>query len=335
MSKREIKQFMVNGVKRAAYNYAKRSIKSYMGQKTRSGKRARTRGKVSYKRLNPHRGPLTRRKIRKKLKSICNFMKQQTAIHVHKQRAVSKLVCPANEAAYDERSYGGSIANHETAVSSLRYFDPGTNSLVTADPSVGTYERDIEMSITRKITVKNNYDAPVYVIIYKCTPKFDTGNGPIHYMDTGFVDQGVVAVSKASPLMFPKESIQLRQAWTLHPVKRLLQAGQEMTVYSHQPTFKYNFATNDTHNVAYQRKQAGFNWLVRINGKLAHDTAVITEFGITQCGVDLMWDTTYTMKYAAGKDLHDFSIVDNTTGFTNCGTYSSRPVTDHQCYGSV
>lgn len=284
------------------------------------------------RRMDPHKGPLTKRKIRMKLKSICNFIKGQEAVHVHKERASSNLTAASGVAAYAELDYGGTIARHEAAFANLRWYDPATNALTGFQSlGAGSYDRNCMMSIFRKVTFRNNYVAPVDIRCYKCKPKKDTFQGPIHYVDSGLNDQG--GVTKDSPMMYPTESRQLNDIYSTVCIKKILQPGQSLTVTDYQPFFKYEIATNDTHNDTYQKKQGGYVLMVRVTGALGHDlTPTPDEIGVTKCGVDWMADTKYTIKYDAGKDLHEYTIVDNSDVFTTDGRFSMKPIAAQETY---
>lgn len=284
------------------------------------------------RRMDPHKGPLTKGKIRMKLKSICNFMKSQEATHTHKERAASNLIASSGVTAYGAYDYGGSLSRHEAAFANLRFYDPGTNALVSGqDLGAGVYDRNTRMSIFRKMTFRNNYVAPVEIRCYKCKPKRDTSQGPLIYVDAGLADQG--DVSKDSPLMFPTDSRQFRDMYSTVTVKKILQPGKSLVVSDYQPFFQFDISTNQVHNTVYQRKQGGYILMVRVTGVLGHDTVPVPDqVGVTQCGVDWIADTKYVIKYDAGKDLEDYTVVDNSDVFSNAGRFSMKPVAAQETY---
>lgn len=287
---------------------------------------------VQRKRLEGYKGKITQRVIKKKIRKICDFIQQQQAVHIHRRRDVARQTCAANTSCAKAYSYGGTVSYHEDAVKNLRFFNPATNTLVTADPSSGTYHRDIRMSIYRKITVVNNYQSAVEVRVYKCFPKDATNITAETAFTDGLVDQN--NPSNSSNLIYPSDSKLLYDLFHVKSARKTLKAGQSMTLSVLTKEFRYQFDTVDTHALAYNKHFGGFQWLVRISGSLGHDNAIPTEAGIIPCGVDMMFDTTYTIKYDAGKDLKDYSVDDNSTSFTNSGIFSARPIVDNIGYSA-
>lgn len=292
----------------------------------------RRRRPLAGRRLDPHKGPLTKAKIRKKLRSICTFMKEQEAVHVHKRRDRTQCKANANETCYHEFITGGSITHHEAAVATLRYFDPGTNTLVTQSAAAGSYKRDIKMSIVRKLTVANNFQVPVRVDIWSCKPKNTTSTPVVTAMTNSLVDQN--APSATSPLIWPRDATSLSPIWTLNKLGgKVLKPGETMVKKSFQKNFKYKFDIADVQTSTYQKQFAGHVFLLRITGVYGHDTIVANQVTEMPCGVDAVAEATYSIKYNAGKDLHDITLDDNVDAtFTNAGVVSNCPLADNQSY---
>ena len=156
----------------------------------------------------------------------------------------------------------------------MRYFNPATNALVTADPSVGTFHNDITVeTVVYQCLARNNYQVPVNLRIYACVPRHDTQISTKSYFDAGLLDQG--NPSGTSPLVYPSDSQILMEQWKfVKSVKKVLNPGQSCEVSYAIKRFEYDFSQADHHNDPYQTKYNGFNWLFRLEGVLGHDTSV-------------------------------------------------------------
>lgn len=291
----------VRSATRAAFNYAKRSSK-----RRRTAKR-----RTAAKRLH---FPMPYKKLRKtstrcKVKKLCKFMNQQQATHVHRYRSTAQYTVSNGQQTVTGSVAEGTNARLEAAMATLRYFDPATNSLVVANPTSGTYQRDISVRIYRRVTMKNNTNAPVRVEIYSCLPKVDTSIEPVTAFVNGLADQG--APSTTSPLVRFKDSIQLKDLWNCKLVKKTtLQPSQTISATKWHKSFDYNFALIDVHALEYQKKYGGHYWAFVLNGVIVHDATTKTLVAQGRGDVDCQFDTAWTFTYDAGKDLHNISVFD-------------------------
>lgn len=314
--------------KGALKSYAKRKLKSYMGKRKSTRRSTRSRKK---------RRTLTRTRTRSKtykckIDELCKFMKRQEAIHIRRQRRVSRLTANPGEATHTGYAFGGSLNEIENACSSLRYFDPATNNVVIANPGTGVYSRDINVQINRKIMCKNNCQIPVLVSVYSCIPKEDSGTGPNTFFNNGLVDQG--NPSNVSPLVYFNDCRDVKHMWRFKLCgKRALQPGQSVVCKSWTNRFDYDFGSADAHSDAFQKNQGGHIWWVRLTGTLGHDSLLNNEVGSLAASLDIQLDNQYTFRYDAGKDLHDISVDDTSTStFTNVPVQSAKPICDNQGY---
>lgn len=301
----------------------------YAPPRRRSVKRRRTERKsFTVPRGVPYRKLRRKRTYKCKIKKLCKFMKQQQAIHIHRSRNVKRLTSVVKGANLDCNSTGGTMSLHQAAMANLRFYDPNTNTLVTNDPTIGTYSRDMAISIFRSCMLKNNYVVPCMVEVYSCVPKADTSNDPVAFYNSGLADQG--NPSNISPLVRFKDSIDLKNMWTCKLVKKkLLMAGQSLYCKNFAKQFDFNISTFDGHNLEYQRLQGGHCWVVRVSGTVGHDSTLV-EVGVMQAAVDIIYDAEYRIQYDAGKDLHDISVADSSDQFTNAGQGSNKPMVVNQ-----
>lgn len=308
---------------RGAVKYGVKRALKFSERKSNRRRRRRRPQTVNYR--------TKKRSIKAKLDKVCQFVKSRCATHIRRVRFVSRCLAASNSAPLCFADYGGTITQLENAMANLRYFNPATNTMVIADPSVGTYNRDIVVAIYRKLELRNNYHVPVKVTMFACVPKTDTSISAFTAYTNGLVDQGNPLPS-SSPLLKITDSHELNDLWNLkRVVKKTLQPGQSCFGVSSTPAFPYNLATVDEQTMTFQRKYGGHGWLFKIEGVLGHDS-IATEQGVVPCGVDMLADITYKFTYDAGKDVHDISIFDNAQEFTNVGRISSKPLTAQQNY---
>ena len=264
-------------------------------------------------------------------KLMCS-QKMTEGRHIHRQRDVGNVAPLDNTLGFNVFSYGATLAEIEGSMASIRYYDPGTNAMVTADPSVGTFQRDIRVSIYKKLQFRNNFQVPCWVQIVSCTPKDDTNLTPFDAYSNGLADQG--GISAYSPLTHFSDSLQLKALWHVKTVyKKCLQPGQQGYVKHFVKEFCYNFSVADSQTDTYRRKHGCQLFMIRVHGPLGHDNGGATwntEVGVGKCGVDWMHDTVYTFRYDAGKKIVEYSHDDNSSSFTSLCVSSNRPTSDNQ-----
>lgn len=269
--------------------------------------------------------------LKKKVKNIAKSLENDRALHVHRVRTTFDLDAAQNAIIMNATTYG--ISALETAMANLRYFDPGTNALVTAAPSTGTYHRDIHVkSIVYSIEACNNYQVPCKLTLYACRPKFDTSISPMTYFTDGLTDQG--APTATSQLVHLTDSEMFKEAWNIEKSKSIvLRPGRSCKLTHTIPNFEYDFSLADTHTSSFQKRYNGFAWVQRVEGVLGHDSAA-DEQGFLPASADFVLNVKYVFAYDAGKDLSDISISDSADNFTNGGLVSSYPVADNIGYSA-
>lgn len=267
--------------------------------------------------------------LERKVARLCKRVESSRATHDHRSRGTGRCLATVNAAVYT--SYNYPISALETACANLRYFDAATNALVVADPSTGTYSNDITvLYIVNKIHVVNNYQVPVDVTVCGLRPKYDTSISALTYYTDGLTDQG--NPSAVSPMLSLKDSEIMKEMWEIKKSKKkMLMPGQSIDLSIFIPSFEYDFSQADSHNLFYQKKYNGLQWVIRTTGCLGHDSTA-DEQGSMLGGIDYRVDAHYKFEYDAGKDLADLSVTDSSNTFTNGGLVSSKPVADNIGY---
>lgn len=266
----------------------------------------------------------------KEVKVIKKHLDQMSATHIHKFRNVNRLFSNEGDAQYTSYAIGNT-GTIEAALANLRYFDPGTNALVNANPASGTYSRDIHVKKTvHSALVRNNYQVPADVRVYAYIPRGDTDNTPNDLRLAGLADQGNPGAG--SLMLYPSDSRLVSKTWRpLKVLSKVLQPGQQMSISHLLKSYEYSFDNSDENTEIYKKDQGGFAWLIRIEGCLGHDS-VLNEQNSLASGVDIEYRVIYEFEYDAGKDLYDISVSDTGDTFTNTPLISNRPMSDNQGY---
>lgn len=271
------------------------------------------------------------RNVRKTVVELKRQVNQNLATHTHRTCETGRIYAPTN---YNQQTvsaiaHAGQLSHLEAALGNLRFYDSSTNTIVTKDLTTLTAQQKIEIKNQRVwIEIKNSYDIPCIVHVYAMTPKIDTSNSASSYYTNGLTDEA--APSSTSPLVYPSDSINLRQAWAFKKhVKRVLQPGKTMKVSYNLGSYCYDNSLVDLHTLIYQKKLNGFNWLLRVHGVLGHDTT-LDEQTLGGYGIDYRVGSTFKIEYNAGVKLDDISINDTSGTITNNFTTGVRPQSNNQ-----
>lgn len=220
----------------------------------------------------------------------------------------------------------------ETVLSELRYYNPSSpTALVQADGASGSYQKDfLFTSVYHKLHVRNNYQVPVDVTIYKIRLKGDTSITPLTSFTNGLADVGNPGSS--SPLVYLSDSEQFKELYTIEQSKSFrLSPGSTRTMSQSLKNLLYDPSARDSHTLTYQRAHRNMWFIVRVEGVVGHDST-LSEIGVLEAGVDILVDRTFRVKYPAGADIKWIVVNDSSDTFTNGGVVSSKPVVDNQGY---
>jgi len=266
-------------------------------------------------------------KLKRAVKQLQHQVRANEGELVYRERQIGRCVTDAVNECELVGTSGSSITKLETVISNLRYFNPATpGTYTTVDFTSGSQSKSIRVKLYSKINLRNNYVVPAKVDIYCVIPKVDTSISAVTAISNGFADIGGVDID--SSLMYPTDSPQFNQVWKI--VKHThftLKAGGERTMNFSKPYFDYDPSLYDTHTELYQKNYGGHQYVIRVTGVLAHDSAVSTEEGFSKAGVDYTVVTTYTCRYAAGADIKYIIVNDGADTFTNTPNVSQLDTT--------
>lgn len=277
-------------------------------------------------------------RMKKALQNLKRVEDASTANCTYRQINASTLRAGSNAQA--SVNIGGiGVFSLETAGAYLRYYDATTGGLIINAINAGTFQKQLLFqSVTSKLCIRNNYQTDAVVTVYLCKSKDDTDLDVLAAWQAGLPDQAYNTVGGAltedSLLVYPSDS----QVFTdLYSSKRVahkeLPPGKSLEVSHTESNFEYTPSTVDSHNLDYQKDYKSFQYLVLVQGTIAHDTTVTAEQGYLPAGVDIVSTRSFKMQYNAGQNIK--YIVTNQAGmdtFTNGPVQSHEPIPDNIGY---
>lgn len=249
---------------------------------------------------------------------------------LHTSHQLSAADNVQNSIGYD----GWSVANMETALANLKYYDPSNPAtLITADATVGGFNKQVHFkSLTTTLHIRNNYQSDCDLVVYLCKPRDDTSIQPTTAWSNGATDGANVAITDTS--LYPNDFKQFRDLWTAKRVQSsILSPGQTVKVSHSVKDIMYDPSTVDEHNLTYQKYYGNFVFLVLIKGVISHDSSLVTQRGLQACGIDILRKRTAIVNYDAGIGLE--YVHADTSGFntpTNGFVQSHQPIPDNVSY---
>ncbi len=212
-----------------------------------------------------------------------------------------------------------SAAQIETGLAQLRYYDIKIpTALLTVDFSVGGYQKEVRIDqVKMSIQLRANYTVPVRYQVYLCKVKIDTGQNPVTLFNSGIADSS--NIDPASELMFPRDSTQLTDTWSVKKLRSgLLKPGDEVTIThrEHKP-FTYDPALQDIVTAEFKKRNRCFAFFVRTQGVMAHDSVSVIEQGYQNTIVDYNLKSTFRATYDAGADIKFVFAQVGADAFTN------------------
>lgn len=336
---------MVNRMKRGSIAQSVRTASRALGSLAagaaaglalgKAAQRGKARAaKKTYKRKQK-KAPKTRKgkinKLEKQVKSLNKKMSNGEGTLIYYGRDKVQHTTAVNTQTHTKAGYMG-IAELENTLAQLRFFDSATpGTLVQASGATGTYARQYMFDVYAKLKCRNNYQVPCAVTVYTVVPKEDTSVEAYTAYTDGLVDIG--GVSSTSMMVHITDSKVFNALWKIKEFKRaVLMPGQELDVTHATGKFTYDPSVTDSETQSYQQKYKSWQFIVRVEGTLAHDSSVAGQVGFTAAGVDCCWTVKYTVKYDAGANLTYMYIQDNVSAFTNGALVSSYPVADNIPY---
>lgn len=237
----------------------------------------------------------------------------------------------SNTAAYLERSVS-SVSYIEAVLAQLRFFDPSNpGTLLNASGATGTYSRKYQVKYSVNFVIKNNYQVPCVLKVYKYKAKKDTDQSSSTAFTAGLADIGnpsstsIIVYPTDSPLLEDLYKLEKCTTWNMKP-------GQERTYSFSSVFFDYDPSDTDTHALAYQTAYKAFSMLFRVSGVPAHDKTTATQLGTIACGVDIQEKQTYIVRYNSGGPEIKYIYVSDALDTMTAGPVVSQVVVDNQEY---
>lgn len=330
---------IANAVKQG-YTHYKRFRRMQEGQVTRPfvrGSRYKGAGKG---RVVHFRRPKTIKAVKSIVGKLQQKSKEGEITHVYRDNVYFTQFKPKNENEM-EASQGLKLGTLQNAINTMQYYDAATGDFVTRGLPTGTDSKQIIIDSAHQVmSIKNNYQIPVFAEIWVCIPKKDTSALPNNDYDSGIVDVVTNAVTMLPnhELIYPTDSPHLLNRWTIKCLKKkLLKPGDYLSASKTVKHIVYNPQNVGTE--VYQKQLKGYAWITLLRGHpgtIGHNITGTagTQFGQIQGQVDGELNTTITIKYDGGINAKRLHVAANAATLALDGGCVSQLVVDNQTYAT-
>lgn len=274
-------------------------------------------------------------KPKKRLKDQVKDLKRLANVDmgelIYRDRTTGRLLAAINSQNMSSVSHY-STSTLEAVLGQLRYYDPSTpGTLIQASGATGSYKKDFMFkSLYANMCIRNNYQSPVKLSVYVVQPKTDTSIDSVTAFTNGLTDVG--APSSTSPMVFLTDSEQFKDLWKIVNSKNYnLRPGEMINYISSVKDIIYDPSLSDSQTESFQKKSKCRQFILRVEGIIAHDTSADQQ-GHISGGIDYSMDRTFKVVYDAGVDLKYIYLNDNLDTFTNGGVVTCQPVADNIGY---
>lgn len=266
------------------------------------------------------------------IKDIKTRINLDTGTHVHRLRSCTQQLVGVNASVYRDIGINDATAL-ETVLGNLKYYDPSNpGTLLNADGATGTFSKTFHFTtIHNKFTIRNNFISPVQVRMFYVVPKSDTSKLPSTAYTDGLGDVGTP--SSTSTLVYLTDSPVFNKLWKIVKSQNVtLQGGQSKVMSYTMKDIKYDPAYNDAHTSSYKPIDGALRVILRLTGVVGHTT---TTVGHLAGGVDITYDTVWTVKYQAGADLYQITVNDGSGAVTTASVFTDKPIGDNIVYNTA
>lgn len=225
----------------------------------------------------------------------------------------------------------------ETVLTQLQYYNPAVpGTLTTADGATGSYDRSFRMQSAIGLYIKNNFQVPVVVYVYRCWCQSNTNNTAVDSWASASND---ASNSTAITTIYQQDPMDcysgIKDTWKVKIFKkRLLMPGQQITCWQKRPWIGYDPSEYDNHAYSNQPGFKSFNFMVRIHGVASHDSTTTSNAGISPAGVDVIFERRGKVKYNSGGPSISYTYYTNSLDSMTTALVSDQ-VVDNQAYSAT
>ncbi len=239
-------------------------------------------------------------RLQTQVRNIQKNLHSNTGYLTHKKRSTSSVGCAVNEQNMITLAPLG-VNTLEDSLSSVPYFSGG--ALANINLTDDAFQRKVLFkSVSSSLNIRNNRVTPCEVRVYVYAIKADTSNSPTTLFQTGLDDQ-MDASQPKHPMLYPSDVEQVKALWTqLKCYKKILNTGSEMNVSHSVKDIQYDTSLSDTHALQYQKGIKSFCFVVRVEGRPAHESNASSNVGTCDSKVTIVQDTVMKIEYDSGSN---------------------------------
>lgn len=335
-------------VRRAPYRKRGRVTRKAAGGAGSYRQYSRAKRRKLYRKKAKARRPKSNRKLTKTVtrlsKQVRNLQYAENAslgTFRYRKLTAHRAVTNAGSSQYGIFERGGlDMFNFGDTVQYLKYYNPSNPSVPTvADGDTGTFDRKFLFKTAYcGIVCRNNYQTDCKVKVYLCTPKQSSSINVTTAWQNGVdsnADSSVTTYLQVG--QYPSDYSDTKDTWNLKlHCKATLSPGQSMSCSHSVKNIEYDPSAYAQHNASYQSKYKNFRFLIVVEGTVAHDSAVTTQLGLAQAGVDIDATRIYEVQYDAGMNIKFIKVDDERTStYTNGAVQSHQPIADNIGYSQA
>lgn len=283
------------------------------------------------KEKEPKKPLTTDQKQTKDIRDMKKQMNLDTGTHIVRKRSTAQLLSAINAANHAEIALN-SDSLIETTLSSLKYYNPSVpGTLTTASGATGSFTKQFNFVKCHAVCIlRNNYQVPVELRAFIVQPKSDNSKTPDSCYTDGLADIG--SPSATSPQIYFTDSPVFTKLYSVKKsVIKVLEPGQQVTLNWSAKPFMYDPAYQDAHASSYKPLHEAAFLLYRITGVVGHK-ADGTAIGTLQAGIDVQTNVTHVVKYQAGADLKQITLIDGSGTTDATSVVSLKPTADNLAY---
>lgn len=268
--------------------------------------------------------------LKKKLKRVEQKANAGLGILIHRRVELDKVQAGESTVVYGEQDVN-TLTQLEASIAKCRYYDAGSNSIVTQNQSsLTSYSKFFFKKTYVKVLVRANYQTDVQVDVYYWQAKEDTSITSDNARTSGLTDVG--GPSGTSVSVYPTDSELLKSLYKCRYHKKvLLKAGKEMTFNMDLGSFNYDRSLTDSHPDTYQERYKAGQVMFRVCGALAHDAGGTAQYGRNDARIDYEMEVVHVLEYEAGAKIKTVAVTDGRSSFTTGGgILTQAPIADLQ-----
>lgn len=268
--------------------------------------------------------------VNRRLNNLSRQVSSNTGTLIHRTLLIKHVSCPEGKSQFDQVILNSST-RLTNSLQAVPFFDPATNAIVTANPTLNSFQQGYRVASTSsKVVITNNSIAGTRIRVGVLVPREDTSQGPTSSFTSGCTDIGI---SDDDPLVRLSDSQVLTDLWKFQPgtyKEMTLSPGAKYETTISAGGFLFNLATLDADDLTYRKDYKAQVLVVQTLGNVMHSVGASSEINYGECSLDITALTSRVFKYAAGADIRRVAFLDTERTTMTSGIQANQPSATRQ-----